>query len=69
MFGYARMRTKAQYLAKDVASLEKLVGTLLGHLERATEPDITDQERACYRAMVKEIRAALAEGEAESMAA
>ena len=56
-----RQRRKIAFLAADVATLEQLVGTLLGHLERATQPDFTDQERVSIRAMVSEIRGALAE--------
>jgi hypothetical protein len=43
------------------ATLERLVGTLPGHLVRANEPDLTDQERVRYRAIVNNIRGALAE--------
>jgi len=52
----------------DISTLEKIVGTLLSHLERATQPNITDQERVSIRAMVNEIRGALADGEAERAA-
>jgi hypothetical protein len=64
-----RMRKKVAYLSGDITALERLVGTLLGHLERATQPDFTDQECVRIRAMVNDIRAALAEGEAEERAA
>jgi hypothetical protein len=52
----------------DISTLEKIVGTLLSHLERATHPDFTDHERMSIRAMVNEIRGALADGEAERAA-
>jgi hypothetical protein len=60
-----RLKRRLGYLAGDIAALERLVGTLLNRVERATEPEFTDQERAQYRAMVSDIRKALSEGEAE----
>jgi hypothetical protein len=50
-------------MAADIAALERLVSTLLSHLERATQPDFTDQIR--YRAMISEVHGALSKGEAE----
>jgi hypothetical protein len=58
--GYTRMRKKADYLAKDVVSLERLVATLLNHLERAIDPAVTDQERTQFHIMINEIRETLA---------
>jgi hypothetical protein len=64
-----RMRRKVDYLSNDIVALEGLVGKLLGHLERATQPDFTDQERVSFRAMVNDIRGALADGGTEERAA
>jgi len=50
----------ADFLAKDVGALERLVGSLLNHLERAIDPNVTDQERAQFHTMINEIRGALA---------
>ena len=57
--GYERQKLRNAFLTKDVASLENLVETLLGHLERAIHPDITDQDRERYRLIVRNTRAAL----------
>ena len=56
-----RMKRKVAYLAADIAALERLVGKLLNHLEHAIGPDITEFDRIRYRAMVSDIRGALAE--------
>ena len=53
------MRIRNAFLTKDVAALENLAGTLLNHLERAIQPDITDHDRNRYRQMVLNIRATL----------
>jgi hypothetical protein len=63
-----RQKRKISFLAADIVALERLEGTLLSHLERATQSDCTDQERILYRAMVQDIRGALADGEAERAA-
>jgi hypothetical protein len=57
--GYERQKIRNAFLIKDVAALENLVETLLGHLERAIHPDITDNDRNRYRHMVLNIRATL----------
>jgi hypothetical protein len=59
-----RLKRHIEYLDKDVVALERHVGTLLNHLERAIAAVVTDQERDRYRSMINEIRGALAEGEA-----
>jgi len=58
-----RLKRRLAYLAKDIAALERLVWTLLSRLDRALDPDFTDDERTQYRQMVSEIRGELAEGE------
>jgi hypothetical protein len=63
-----RQKRKISFLAADIVALERLVGTLLSHLERATQPDCTEEERIRYRAMVHDIRGVLADGEAERAA-
>lgn len=57
--GYRRIKEQRKYLFDDIAALESLVGTLLGHLDRATQPGITEHERAHLRGVAQEIRAAL----------
>jgi len=42
------MKAQCAYLYKDIAALERLVATLLTHLERAIEPAVTDQDRARF---------------------
>jgi predicted secreted protein len=58
--GYRRMKAKAEYLSRDVNALERLVGTLLNHLERAIDPTLSDAERASLGIMVATIRTELA---------
>lgn len=66
--GYTRMKVQREFLFKDIEALETLVGTLLGHLERATQTDLTDPDRIRYRVMVNEIRSALADDETQRVA-
>jgi hypothetical protein len=61
----SRQRRKIGYLANDIAALEQLVGKLLDHLERATAPGVTDEDRLQLRTMAGEIRGMLAEGKAD----
>jgi MoxR-like ATPase len=65
--GYARIKRKwekekerADYLAKDVASLEGLAERLLNQLERAGRTNMTDQDRDRIIRMVNDIREHLA---------
>ena len=47
---------------RDVTALQRLVGALLNHLERAIDPEVTAEDRVRFRGMIHEIRTALAEG-------
>jgi hypothetical protein len=51
-----RLQRVRDFQAKDIAALENLVETLLGHLERAIQPDVTDNDRDRYRRMANDIR-------------
>ena len=53
---YDRMKRRIGALAAEVESLDKLSRTLLGHLETAIQPDITDADRIRYRCMIEDIR-------------
>jgi hypothetical protein len=57
----SRLKDQREYLRKDIAALESLVQTLLSHLERATEPGVTDADRVRFRHMVNEVRGALSD--------
>ena len=58
--GYTRIKIQREFLFKDIEALERLVGTLLSHLERAIDPNVTDQERVAFQSTINEVRGALA---------
>jgi hypothetical protein len=54
-----RMQVRVRALHGEVEQLETLAHTLLGHLEAAIKPGLTDAERIRYRCMINDIQAEL----------
>jgi hypothetical protein len=56
---FDRLKKRIGSLHSEVGELETLAKTLLGHLEQAIRPGITDAERIRYRCMIQDIRETL----------
>jgi hypothetical protein len=63
----SRLKRRIEYLDSDIAALERLIETLLGHLERAIGPEVTDADRQRYRQMIGEVRVELSEPKSEGL--
>jgi hypothetical protein len=50
------MKRRVVALHGEVAQLQTLTETLLGHLEVAIRPGLTDADRIRYRCMIADIR-------------
>ena len=51
-----RLKRRVAALHGEVEQLQTLAETLLGHLEMAIRPGISDQDRIRYRCMIQDIR-------------
>lgn len=51
-----RQRRRLRAMHDEVTNLQALAETLIGHLEAAIRPGLTDADRIRYRCMIQDIR-------------